>query len=128
MTQSEQDATQRLQDAGFLDHDPAHPSIYDDPSLVPAGFDNITFSKVGDRVRGRIVRMDRIDTRYGNVAKYWLLDLDTNTERTMLAGAQDLWSQLHKLRPEVNDVLDIELIGIDGRRFLFKVEVTQELF
>ena len=103
-------------------------SIYDDPELTPVeGFDNIVFTSVGDRVRGRIIRMDRIDTKFGKVAKYWLFDLDNNTERTMLAGAQDLWGQLHKLRPEVDDILTIELVAIEGRRHVFNVEVTGEM-
>ena len=45
----------------------------------------------------------------------------------MLAGAQDLWSQLHKLRPNVGDMLDVEMIGKDGQRYIFKVEVEGEL-
>lgn len=104
-------------------------SLYDDPELTPVSFEdsNITFKEVGDRVHARIVRMERIDTRYGKVAKYWLYDLDKQMARTMLAGQQDLWSQLHKLRPDVDDVLDIELTGIDGRRYIFTVEVSQEL-
>jgi hypothetical protein len=108
-------------------------SIYDDPELTPVEPQdwadvNVTFDKVGDRVRGRITRMDRIDTQYGKVAKYWLHDLDRDSQRTMLAGAQDLWTQLHKLRPEIGDVLTIELAQIDGRRKLFTVSVDQELF
>lgn len=104
-------------------------SLYDDPELTPVSFEdsNVTFSEVGDRVRGRIVRMDRIDTRYGKVAKYWLFDLDNEMERTMLAGAQDLWTQLHKMRPDIDDILDIELVRIDGRRYIFNVTVSQEL-
>ena len=105
-------------------------SLYDDPELTPetVEFDNVTFTNVGDRVRGSIVRMEKIDTRYGKVAKYWLLDLDHNAERTMLAGAQDLWSQLSKLRPDIGDVLTIELVKLEGRRHIYSVDVTQEKF
>jgi hypothetical protein len=105
-------------------------SIYDDPELKPADFTdtNVVFQNVGDRVRGRVIRMDKIPTRYGKVAKYWLFDMDRNIERTMLAGAQDLWSQLHELRPEVDDILTIELIAIEGRRYVFNVDVAQEMF
>lgn len=102
-------------------------SLYDDPDLVPqTGFDNVTFNEVGDRVTGTILRMESIDTQYGKVAKYWLLDSDTRGERTMLAGAQDLWGQLFKLRPVVGDVLNIELISIEGRRKVFSVEVVTD--
>jgi hypothetical protein len=101
--------------------------MYDDPELIPVeGFDNITFKEVGDHVRGRINRFERIETRYGKVAKYWLFDLDRNVERTMLAGAMDLWQQLYKLRPQVGDTLDIELVRIEGRQFFFSVEVLPE--
>ena len=96
--------------------------IYDDPELTPVeGFDNIVFKEVGDHIHGRINRMERIETRYGKVAKYWIFDLDRNVERTMLAGATDLWQQLHKMRPAVGDVLDIELVRIEGRQFFFQV-------
>lgn len=100
--------------------------LYDDPELVPqtAFPDNITFSQVGDRVRGRIIRMERLETRYGLVAKYWIFDLDQNAERTMLAGARDLWTQLHKLRPQVGDVVEIELVRIEGRQYFFSVDNT----
>ena len=97
--------------------------IYDDPELTPVeGFDNITFSEVGDRFRGQILRMEKIPTRYGRVAKYWMLDLDRQTERTMLAGAIDLWQQLHKLRIPVGNVVSIELVGIEGRMHRYMVE------
>lgn len=104
-------------------------SIFDDPELTPVdptSFDNITFASVGDRFRGRITRMDRLDTKYGKVAKFWMLDSNNNVERTMLAGAQDLWAQIHKLRPVVGDIMDIELVRIDGRRYIFNVEVIGE--
>ena len=103
--------------------------IYDDPELQPTtGFENdITFREVGDRGRGRITRITRIQTQHGKVAKYFLFDEEAGIERGMLAGAQDLWSQLHKLRPNVGDMLDVEMIGKDGQRYIFKVEVEGEL-
>jgi len=99
--------------------------IYDDPELTPMeGFDNVTFKTVGDRINARVIRMEKIPTRYGRVAKYWLFDNERQCERTMLAGAMDLWAQLHKLRPQSGDIVDIELVDIDGQRFVFNVEVT----
>lgn len=100
--------------------------LYDDPELQPqtAFPDNVQFKEVGDHVRGKVMRMERIETRYGKVAKYWLYDLDQNQERTMLAGAMDLWAQLHKLRPKIGDIVEIELVRIEGRQFFFNVEVT----
>lgn len=98
-------------------------SLYDDPDLEPAESNNITFVEVGDRVRGTIIKMESIDTQYGKVAKYWLFDLDNRCDRTMLAGATDLWSQLYKLRPAVGDVLNIELTAIKGRFKVFSVDV-----
>lgn len=100
--------------------------LYDDPELQPqtAFPDNVKFVEVGDRVKARVIRMERIETRYGKVAKYWLFDLDSNQERTMLAGAMDLWAQLHKLRPKIGDTLEIELVRIEGRQHFYTVEVT----
>jgi len=99
-------------------------SIYDDDDLTPeVGFpDNVTFTEIGDRVRGRIERMEKLQTKYGQVAKYWLFDLDRNVERTMLAGARDLWTQLYKMRPAIGDVVEIELVRIEGRMYFFSVQ------
>jgi len=99
--------------------------MYDDPEMTPVtAFDNVNFTEVGDRIKGRVIRFERIETRYGKVAKYWLFDLERNVERTMLAGAMDLWGQLYKMRPQVGDTLEIELIGIEGRQHKYMVEVT----
>jgi len=101
--------------------------IYDDAELTPTeGFDNVVFKEVGDRFHGSIVRFDRIESRYGKVAKYWLFDIDRQVERTMLAGSMDLWSQLHKLRPQVGDILTIELVAINGRAHQYMVEVDDK--
>jgi len=96
--------------------------IYDDEELTPVeGFNNVTFAEVGDRFHGYIVRMEKIPTRYGKVAKYWLFDLDNKVERTMLAGQTDLWQQLHSKRIPIGNVVDIELIGFAGRMMQFAV-------
>jgi len=128
MSQASDDAEAALERAGFLANDPAG-SIYDDPEMVPESrdFNNVTFAAVGDRVRGEILRMEILNGRYGKVAKYWLFDLDSQQERTMLAGAVDLWDQLYKLRPQVGDTVTIELVRIDNRRHIYSVEVQTVL-
>lgn len=96
--------------------------IYDDEELAPVdGFNNVTFSEVGDRFRGQVIRMEKIPTRFGKVAKFWLFDLDDKVERTMLAGQIDLWRQLHSLRVPIGNVVDIELVGFEGRMQKFQV-------
>jgi len=96
--------------------------IYDDDELAPQeGFNNVTFAEIGDRFHGQIIRMEKIPTRYGKVAKFWLFDLDNKVERTMLAGQIDLWQQLHALRIPVGNVVDIELVGFKGRMQQFQV-------
>lgn len=104
-------------------------SLYDDPTLAPQQieFNNVTFDNPGDQVHARIMGMEVIDTRFGRVPKYYLMDLDTEQERTMLAGAYDLWEQLHKLRPDVGDVVHIYFIRFDGRRKLFNVTVESSM-
>lgn len=96
-------------------------SIYDDPELSQAV---IQFTNVGDRVRGTMIRAESTSTQYGKVAKYWLFDLESETERTMLAGATDLWRQLSKLRPEPGDIIEVELTHAPERGMkLYRVEV-----
>jgi hypothetical protein len=108
------------------------PSIYDDPELQPEPNefpDSVEFHQRGDRVRARINRMEPLKTRYGTCAKYWLFDLDRNMERTMLAGAKNLWGQLLTLKPEVGDTVDIELVDFakneNGTAKLFEVSVER---
>lgn len=106
-------------------------SIYSDPNLQQEDDfpDQVTFNQRGDRVRARIVRFAPLPTRYGVVAKYWLFDLDRQIERTMLAGAKNLWGQLLSLQPMPGDVVDIELIDFakneNGTAKLFEVSVER---
>lgn len=79
-------------------------SIYDDPELSPS---NITFNKKGDRFEGTMVRAEAIKTQFGKVAKFWFYDANSASERTMLAGAVNLWQQLSDLRPEPGDLVTI---------------------
>jgi hypothetical protein len=106
-------------------------SIYDDPNLRQDDDfpDQVSFNARGDRVKGRVIRFESLKTRYGMVAKYWLFDLDRNMERTMLAGAKNLWGQLLTLQPMPGDVLDIELVDFakneNGTAKLFEVSVER---
>jgi hypothetical protein len=117
-----------LEEKGFMDDDP-EPSIFDDPELSPkeTDFNNITWATPGDRFRGELLRTERIRTQYGYVAKFYMFDPEQQAERSFLAGAQDLWAQLHKLRPEIGDTLDIELMRVEGRRHIYNVQVESHL-
>jgi hypothetical protein len=88
------------------------PTIYDDPELQPDEdyHDQARFDRVGDKVRGRVLSIEKINTRFGPTPKYML-----RTERgdqSLLAGAKNLWGQLLSLKPDVGDVLTIELIEL----------------
>ena len=88
------------------------PSIYDDPDLQQQSDfpDQVRFDRTGDRVRGRVLTVEKINTRLGPVAKYLLMTDDG--QRSLLAGAKNLWGQLLEIKPEPGDVLDIELIEL----------------
>jgi len=88
------------------------PSIYDDPELQQDDDypDQVRFDRVGDSVRGRVLSMEKITTRFGPTPKYML-----RTERgdvSLLPGAKNLWGQLLSIKPDVGDVLTIELIEL----------------
>jgi hypothetical protein len=104
------------------------PSIYDDPDLQQESDfpDQVRFERTGDRVRGRVLTVEKINTRLGPVAKYLLMTDDG--QRSLLAGAKNLWGQLLEIKPEPGDVLDIELIELrsvsNGTAKIFDVKVT----
>jgi hypothetical protein len=87
-------------------------NIYDDPDLQPDDNfpDQVRLDRVGDRVRGRVLSVEKINTRFGPTPKYMLR---TNEgDQSLLAGAKNLWGQLLNLKPDVGDVLTIELIEL----------------
>jgi hypothetical protein len=87
--------------------------IYDDPDLVPPSGDyddTVRFENVGDRVRGRILRILKINTRFGPTLKY-VLQTDDGP-RDMLAGGVNLKGQLFELKPREGDVLDVKLVEL----------------
>jgi len=86
-------------------------NIYDDPELQPEEYaDSISFERVGDRVRGRILSIEKLTTKFGPTAKYMLRT--EQGDQSLLAGAKNLWGQLLSLKPDVGDVLTIELIEL----------------
>jgi hypothetical protein len=88
------------------------PNIYDDPDLQPDTDypDQIKLERVGDKVRGRVLSAEKITTRFGPTPKYMLRT--QQGDQSLLAGAKNLWGQLLELKPEVGDVLTIELIEL----------------
>jgi hypothetical protein len=106
------------------------PSIYDDPDLQQESDfpDQVRFERTGDRVRGRVLTVEKINTRLGPVAKYLLMTDDG--QRSLLAGAKNLWGQLLEIKPEPGDVLDIELIELrsvsNGTAKIFDVRCERQ--
>jgi hypothetical protein len=103
------------------------PDIYSDPDLQPDNDypDQVRFDVVHDRVRGRVLSIEKINTRFGPTAKYMLFT--ENGEVSMLAGSKNLWGQMLTQKPQVGDVLDVELIELrqtaQGTAKIFDVQV-----
>lgn len=103
--------------------------IYGDPELQQENDypDQVRFEQVHDRVRGEILKIEKINTRFGPTVKYSLLAGDK--EVTMLAGSKNLWGQLLQLKPEPGDVLDITLVELrstaQGTAKLFDIKVER---
>ena len=101
--------------------------IYSDPDLQPDNDypDQVRFDALHDRVRGRVMLVEKINTRFGPTAKYTLFT--ENGQMTMLAGSKNLWGQMLTLKPQVGDILDVELIELrqtaQGTAKIFDVQV-----
>ena len=91
---------------------------YDDPR-VTAEEGKVVFEAIGDRARGRIVKLD-VFTGMGSGWRYELVDVAVRQgahqarweTATVTATATQLVAQLKNQRPRVNDMLDIELIDL----------------
>lgn len=97
--------------------------IYDDPRVQPKEieFNDVVLDQPGDHVRGAIIKMEILNTKFGPTPKYTLFDLDNECERGMLCGKVDLWRKLHALRPQVGDIINVTLVEHVGRRQVFQV-------
>jgi hypothetical protein len=80
---------------------------------------------VGDKIRARVLSVEKITTRFGPTLKYRLFD--GQAERSMLAGSKNLKGQMLELRPRAGDVLDVELIELrstaNGTAKIYDVKV-----
>jgi hypothetical protein len=88
------------------------PDIYDDPEITENALqqNQVRFEQVGDRVRGRVLSVEKVNSRFGPTLMYRLFD--GNDERVVFAGSVNLKGQMLELRPRPGDVLDIELIEL----------------
>jgi hypothetical protein len=89
------------------------PDIYDDPDINTGNeyADNqVQFNEVGDRFRGTVLSVEKVNTRFGPSIMYRLFD--GANEKVMFAGSVNLKGQVLELRPRTGDVLDVELIEL----------------
>jgi hypothetical protein len=101
---------------------------YDDPEIATADDEfpeQVSFERVGDKIRARVLSVEKITTRFGPTLKYRLFD--GQAERSMLAGSKNLKGQMLELRPRAGDVLDVELIELrstaNGTAKIYDVKV-----
>ena len=100
-------------------------NIYKNPDL-PGADNSVLFTRVGDRVRGRVMSVEVVTTKYGQRLKF-RLDPGTGKSVTLVAGAKNLSAQIIALEPGLGDILSVELIELrpsqSGTAKLFTVEV-----
>lgn len=89
-------------------------SVWDDPELRNSG-DFIKFDKVGDKVSGTVVAVQRHKFDDGNVVPKLLLVTDDGEEKTLTAGQVRLKAELAEQRPEAGDHIVIELTQEEKR-------------
>jgi hypothetical protein len=97
--------------------------IYDDPRINAGDSEypnQVRFDRVGDKVRGRVLSIEVIDTTFGPTLKYMLFTGDRQV--SMLAGTKNLHGQMLSKRPRPGDVIDVELIELrDTQRGTAKI-------
>jgi hypothetical protein len=103
---------------------------YDDPEINTPDDDypdQVRFERVGDSVRGRVLSVEKITTRYGPTLKYMLFD--GNVQKSLLAGGKNLKAQMIELRPRPGDVIDVKLIELrtvsQGTAKIYDVEIER---
>lgn len=113
--------------------------IYDDPDLKPDTVfdDSVTLERIGDGVRGRVLRVERANSRYGPALKYTLFGEPRGPSNpnvgmrqvTMLARAKNLSAAMMEERPRAGDTIDVTLIELRdtaaGTAKLFDVAVEK---
>lgn len=109
-------------------------SIYDDPEInTPEDDfpDQIKFNVPGDRVRARVLSIEKITTKFGPTLKYMLLT-DQGMQKSMLAGSKNLKAAMLEQRPRPGDVIDLTYTelrptqsGGDVKIFSLVVEASQ---
>jgi hypothetical protein len=106
------------------------PDIYDDPDIKTASDfpDQVRFERVGDKVRGRVLTVEKINTRFGPTLKYTLLN-DKGDTISMLAGSVNLKGQMLELKPRMGDVIDVELIELrataNGTAKIYDIQIER---
>ena len=93
--------------------------------------DQATFEQEHDRVRGRILTVEKIKTRFGPTIKYMLMT-DNGQPIAFLtgpSGSKNLFAQWMAAGPQVGDTVDVELIELrstaQGVAKLFDVKVER---
>jgi hypothetical protein len=106
--------------------------LYNDPELTSqlqndAG-DQVVFEQVGDRVRGRVLSVEKITTRFGPTLKYMLFT-DKGEQKSLLGGGKNLFAQLMEKAPQRGDTLVVRLIELrnvaQGTAKIFDVSVER---
>jgi hypothetical protein len=109
----------------MMPYDPyADPEINTPDDEYP---DQVRFDQLHDRIRGRVLSVEKITTRFGPTLKYRLYD--GTREVSMLAGSKNLKGAMLEKQPRPGDTLDVELIELrqtaNGTAKIFDVEVER---
>jgi hypothetical protein len=118
--------------------------IYDDPALRADMDDSfpptLKFVMVGDRAKGVVTEVGKLENRNGVALKYKLAEVTARQEgeqtkldrAELLAGTKNLKGQLLQLRPRPGDTLDITLAELRPSQYgnpakIFRVVHTSAL-
>jgi hypothetical protein len=122
-------------------------SIYDDPEINTGEDDfpdDVKFALPGDRVRARILTIEKIKTKFGPTLKYMVGNIellvqngrevatDWRDQKSMLAGSKNLKASMLEKKPDPGDLIDLTYTelrptqsGGDVKIFVLEVEPAQ---
>ena len=91
-------------------------SVYDDPELQGGADDRFKLEDIGDRVRGRVVNVEKFSGQTKGL-RYVLADVTARqlghqvqvASGSLIATASKLLAELMERKPDVGDILDIQL-------------------
>jgi hypothetical protein len=104
--------------------------FWDNPAFDDDGDfqdNSVSFEQVGDRCRGTLLKMETVNTRYGERGKLTIDDVDRRRPMVVMLGSKNLVGQMKNARPAIGDLVSVTLQEIrnvaQGTAKIWQVDV-----